>query len=226
MCESLGQWRALGDDPATRLKADANHTALKEFLAKHLKAKASIEGKGCNDDASVRLQVAVEESAKEVENAKEALIAAASAKVKAKHDACSDCLQEIEWPCPGAHDSLGWEDFQVKGGSWLNYHGGDSLRTDGQALQSLLDYSIACHQMFGDELGKDINDEVQTTTNKIEALVFTVKAVRSIIGMASDNKRKRYASTKLKDIDKPGFASIRPFLPNAVIEKLEADRSL
>jgi len=209
-----------------RVKADSDHAILKAYLSKLAKAKSTVDNNG-EGDAFARLSEVVKNAAVGIDDVKKELLATTATKVKVLMEKCSDCMTEIKWPCADEVNGLEWGKFKKSVGSWLDYSRGDVLRADGVELASMLTYYKSCYEMFGSEMPVSDIDTITKVTAQVEALVFAVKALKAMEKtMESDNKMKRYAASKLKELDKESNSALKLLMPAPLLAKLRADRLL
>ena len=135
-------------------------------------------------------------------------------------------LANVPWPCAEASGGeKGWEAFVENAQmTWLSYAGGDTLLTDAAHMKKHADAWKACAEIWGEELGDKVGTAA-LVANKVDALVFSVKAMKAIEKLekeGSDLKLRRYAKARKHALTQEQHSMMKQFVPDDLQSKFTA----
>ena len=223
LAAARGRWEGSGGIASLRAKGDST-LGLTELLSRRQCAVELLEGPSKAGLANARLQAEVDLCATQVAEAKLCIIDTTEGEIATLHKYCAEALEEMQWHRTAEIGNEAFDEFVQGAQSWLASTLGDKLRAEAEKLASTLQKLEDTYAMFAETLDKTKHQYVAMTCNKVSAMVWCVKVIKSISKDEPSNKKKRYASAKLKECDKQEFNDLRPHIPNAVLMRLAEDK--
>lgn len=183
------KWDALGLALEGRLSHANRDACLQAWRSSHEMASQALAADAC---APEFLAAAVKHSSIELELVWEGLQEMQEASVCKLMEACSEHLVAAQFPMQSAGAET-WDHFLgAAHDTWLNYTGGDKCKQECLDLAKAIGALKASYELFDRPLPSGLIDESARTMGQVDALVASVKAVKSLEKNAvSENKLKR-----------------------------------
>ena len=220
------RWASLGDQLDKKLDAEGSSDVLLAWKAcacqlEEAKAKCKVFSGDAFNEVLATHQAKLKEIGARVLQRKKAFATQQIDKVTAH-------LTAAEWPLKrddGAKCKP-WEDFVEKGASWLEHEGGDALIKGEADMRAAGVDLAAAAQLWGHD-AQDRIDLVHAVGDKVHSLTFTIKAVRAIDKLMSEEpvgemRMRRYIRARRTFLAKEDNAGMKPWLPQELLDKFDS----